>query len=211
MVADTGNSRIEESNTESKYLSTFGSVGSEPGKLNEPRGVAIDSEGHVLVSDTGNNRVQEFSPTGSFLSRFGSEGSGDGQLNSPQSVTVGSTGNILIVDRYNNRVEEFSPAGAYITQFGGKEAKPGELHEPKAMALDSHGDVWVTDNSNIVSRSDLRAPMHTTRRSSTTARKPIPKAILRAANTPNGLDWYARHCQRSSPNSAVYRSSLLRP
>jgi hypothetical protein len=36
--------------------------GTEPGKLKQPQGIAVDSEGNVYVADSGNDRIQKFRP-----------------------------------------------------------------------------------------------------------------------------------------------------
>lgn len=67
-VTDTGNDRVEYFNGASghvgEYLGEFGVAGTEPGELDEPKGIAIGAKGDVWVVDSGNDRVQVFSPTG---------------------------------------------------------------------------------------------------------------------------------------------------
>lgn len=50
-----------------RKLLTLGGEGSALGKFKYPRGVAIDSNGFLVVADAGNNRLQVFNPDGSFL------------------------------------------------------------------------------------------------------------------------------------------------
>ena len=51
----------------------FGSEGSAPGQLKNPKGVACDSSGTVYVTDFFNHRVQLLSIDGQFISLFGTE------------------------------------------------------------------------------------------------------------------------------------------
>jgi hypothetical protein len=83
------------------YLSQFGPATGEQGHLNEPRALAIDSNGNVSVLNSGNNTVTEFSATGSFVHEFGGTGSGLGQLSSPYQMTVDSKGNQWVTDTGN--------------------------------------------------------------------------------------------------------------
>lgn len=46
---------------------TLGGEGTSIGRFKFPRGVAIDSNGFLLVADAGNNRIQIFNPDGQFL------------------------------------------------------------------------------------------------------------------------------------------------
>ena len=53
-------------------VSTFGGLGSAAGQLNEPWGLAIDNDHHLLVCDRGNNRIQKFTLDGRFVKRSAS-------------------------------------------------------------------------------------------------------------------------------------------
>ncbi len=70
-VADLWAARIQVISPEGKYLTTIGmSWGPDDtsagdigtGKFRDPRGVAIDAQGNVLVADQYNQRIQKFSP-----------------------------------------------------------------------------------------------------------------------------------------------------
>jgi sugar lactone lactonase YvrE len=163
-VADTGNDRIEKFNTtEEKCISQFGSAGSEPGKLAEPKGIAShteDGEEHVWVADTGNNRLQEFSTTGSLQGRFGTTGTGEGEFDAPEGIAFDSSGDLWVTDGLNGRVQSFLPCLAtkpacssassemFSSQVGWKGTAGGQLNEPMAVAFDAHGNLWVSDSAN---------------------------------------------------------------
>ncbi len=76
------------------YASKFGEGGTEPGKLKNPWGVAVNSEGKLLVVDTANNRIEKFGPEGAYISSFGEAGSGNGQLKEPEGIALDSAGHI---------------------------------------------------------------------------------------------------------------------
>lgn len=61
-VVDTGNNRVQRFNSEGRYLSEFGSFGTDNGRFNAPWGIAIDKESFVYITDTKNQRVQKFAP-----------------------------------------------------------------------------------------------------------------------------------------------------
>jgi DNA-binding beta-propeller fold protein YncE len=62
-VVDKDNQRIEKFDSNGKFITKWGSVGSGNGQFNEAQDIAIDSAGHVYVTDRGNNNVQVFAHT----------------------------------------------------------------------------------------------------------------------------------------------------
>jgi len=112
-VADTGNNRVEEFDSDGTYIGQFGTTGSGDGQFSAPEGVAVDpNTNDVYVADTGNDRVEEFDSDGTYIGQFGSSGSGDAQFNNPEGVAVDpSTSDVYVVDAFNNRVEKFGETG----------------------------------------------------------------------------------------------------
>lgn len=45
-------------NAEGEFLFKFGSHGEGNGQFNAPTGVAVDSNGNIIVADWGNSRIQ---------------------------------------------------------------------------------------------------------------------------------------------------------
>ncbi len=72
--------KVGEFNSEGKLIRTWGTAGSEPGKLNIPYDISIGTEGDVWLAEYGNDRVQVFTPTGEYLYGFGSKGHGGGEF-----------------------------------------------------------------------------------------------------------------------------------
>lgn len=57
-VLDPKNGKVIEQSPEGSILGKFGSYGSGPGQFKKPDGVAVGSDGTIIVLDTGNNRIQ---------------------------------------------------------------------------------------------------------------------------------------------------------
>ena len=85
-----GNHRIQVLNPDLTFSHSFGMKGSANGQFNNPRDIAIDSQGLVYVADLGNHRIQKFTPNGKFVAQFGSYG--PGQLNRPYGITIDTAG-----------------------------------------------------------------------------------------------------------------------
>ena len=87
-------------------MRTIGSQGSGAGQFNDPRGVAFDSAGHIIVADTCNHRVQVLRYSdGSHVRTIGSEGRGNGQFSYPCGVLIDGQGRIIVSDSLNDRIQ----------------------------------------------------------------------------------------------------------
>ena len=58
------------------FIDSWGSRGTDQGEFDYPAGIAIGTQGTILVADTGNNRIQLFDSNGGFITTWGSEGTG---------------------------------------------------------------------------------------------------------------------------------------
>lgn len=93
-----GRSDIVKLSPSGRVLARLGKVGSRPGELNQPAGMAVDKDGNIYVADFGNNRIQKLSPAGKLLAVWGSTGSKPGQFNLPISVALDRQGNLYVAD-----------------------------------------------------------------------------------------------------------------
>ena len=126
----------------------IGGLGEVKGKFKLPCGVAVDSEGKILVADCHNNRVQIFDPQGKFLKSFGNQGDKNGQLNHPTDVAVDRHGNIIVCDKDNHRVQRFTKDGVFINKFGGYGETQGKFKRPWGVSLGNEDEIIVTDRRN---------------------------------------------------------------
>lgn len=87
--------------------------------IKKPGGVAVSSDGHILVVDSGSSQVLKFTKQGALVARMGVLGSGPGtrglmELNDPTSIAVHPrNGIILIADRGNRRIQVMNPDFTY--------------------------------------------------------------------------------------------------
>ena len=124
----------------------FGGRGTEPGQLDEPRGVFVDADGNVFVADTRNDRVQKFDENGVFVEilDFGAQTPSD-----PSDVFVDSEGNVFVADTRNNRILKLDGGGGNVSIIGdGRGTEPGQLDEPRGVFVDLSGNIYAADTRN---------------------------------------------------------------
>ena len=88
-------------------------------KFNHPRGIALDSEGNIVLADSQNNAVRMISPDGNVTTLAGTlgiaghaDGSGSAALfNNPTGVACCWDGSILVADTDNHCLRRMSPVG----------------------------------------------------------------------------------------------------
>jgi hypothetical protein len=84
-------------------------------ELNNPEGLAVDTEGNIYVADSGNNRIRRIRADWTIETIAGTGGSGtfgdgglatEALLNQPKAVVLDPTGNLFIADSRNGLVRE---------------------------------------------------------------------------------------------------------
>ena len=117
--------------------------------VRQPRGVAINQRGEVIVAEWDGDCVSVFSPSGEKLQTFGTRGSGQGQFESPRGVAVDDEWNILVADCNNHRIQKFTPEGQFLTAVGAYGKGPLQFLRPTDIVLNAaNKKVYVTDCGN---------------------------------------------------------------
>jgi len=107
VVVDTMNFRVQIFDSEGQFIRTFGKIGVTPGTFSRPKGVGVDSEGHIYVADAAFNNVQVFDDKGRLLLFFGRYGKGPAEFDLPAGVYVDRADRIYIADQLNSRIQVF--------------------------------------------------------------------------------------------------------
>jgi DNA-binding beta-propeller fold protein YncE len=105
------NFRVQIFDADGKFLSKFGSVGTGFGQFSMPKGVGVDSQGHIYVVDARFSNVQIFDPQGRLLLFFGELGSRLGEFYLPAGLYVDGQDRIYVADQYNKRIDVFQYIG----------------------------------------------------------------------------------------------------
>ena len=130
-VADTGNNRVLVLDPSLKVIMRIENrkdvALNEPGQLNAPADIAIDSAGRIIVAERGNHRLQIFSPKGESLKTLGRKdkdgkdeckpGTEHGEFNSPTHITIDDRDNIIVTERWNHRIQVFNKDGKHLFTY----------------------------------------------------------------------------------------------
>jgi len=133
--------------SEYELVATWGSLGADEGRFNDPAGIAVDADGNVYVADTRNDRIQKFDNTGAFLLKWGTRGSGDGEFYSPQDVALDLDGNMYVVD--SSRIQVFDSSGTLIRKWGSYGTGEEQLQSPHSIAFDADNNAYIIAGGGI--------------------------------------------------------------
>ncbi len=106
-VVDALNFRVQFFDRAGAYRSSFGTMGDGLGQIFRPKGVAVDSEGHLYIGEGYANLVQVFNQEGQLLYYFGGRGSGPGEFQLPVGMFIDHGDRIFVVDSFNRRIQIF--------------------------------------------------------------------------------------------------------
>lgn len=107
IVVDAMNFRVQVLDRSGNFRYAVGRIGEGAGEMFRPKGIGIDSEGHLYVVEAVRGLVQVFDNSGQLLYYFGQRGSGFGEFQLPSGLWIDGKDQVLVVDSYNRRVQVF--------------------------------------------------------------------------------------------------------
>ena len=145
-IADGLNHRIQVFNGD-QFQFSFGSLGSNPGQLNVPCAVALNStEDQLFVSDNKNNRVQVFSTQqGIFLRQIVHD-----KLRHPHGISYNGDGHLLVCSSGTNCVLVCKEDGTVVAVIDGHIPGEENFTVPGEARLNSNGQIIIVFNTGIV-------------------------------------------------------------
>ena len=139
---DKGN-RVYVTNRANKKIMLFNSKGEyitevhDGETLKEPRGIAQDAQGNLIVCDSGNKCVRFFSPEGHILKTIGK-----GWLQKPFDCLCYED-KILVSDYDTHLIKVYNSNGRFLYEFGKHGTGDGEFNAPTGLAVDKTGHLLV--------------------------------------------------------------------
>ncbi|HVP00072.1 MAG TPA: 6-bladed beta-propeller [Bryobacteraceae bacterium] len=119
IVVDAMNFRVQVLDRAGAFRYAIGNIGEQRGQLFRPKGIGVDSEGHIYVVEGLSSLVQVFDNQGQLLYYFGKKGSGFGDFQLPTGLFIDPTDRVYVVDSYNRRAQIFHYFGLASHPEGG--------------------------------------------------------------------------------------------
>lgn len=119
--------------------------------LDRPLGVAVDTQGYILIGNDGRDNIEVYNPVnGELLAVFG-----EGLVKMPTAITVDMLGNIYVTDSRRNNIRVFDSAYNPVGIIGKAGEGQGELNFPvDTKILTGSGgvanmqEIFVADQGN---------------------------------------------------------------
>lgn len=135
-------------------LKTDGTVvrkfGSEDG-LSFVNGLAVQSDGSLVVADSNHGRVLVYEKDGALRGAL-ARGEADAPLGMPRGLAVADTGVLYVIDVTNQVARMYGPdpsgVPVYTNSFGDMGNGDGQYLYPNGVTTDTHGHVYVADREN---------------------------------------------------------------
>lgn len=120
IVVDAMNFRVQVLEKSGNFRYAVGHIGEARGEMFRPKGIGVDSEGHLYVVEGLGAMVQVFNDAGQLLYYFGQRGTGFGEFQLPTGLWIDGKDRVLVVDSYNRRVQVFHYFGLKTGAGGGQ-------------------------------------------------------------------------------------------
>ena len=123
-----------------KKLQSFGSE-----QLSNPRGVAVDDNGNILVVDVNRHCILKFNSNGKLITAVGKRGSSGLEFKEPVGAAIHPhSKRLYVADQFNHRIQILNPDLTFYNTFDNNR----QFNYPTDVAFDSIGNVYVADLCN---------------------------------------------------------------
>jgi hypothetical protein len=127
------NARVVQFSSTGEFIRVIGGVkGSQPGQLQLPHGVALDSRGRILINDSDNTRVSIFDKNGTFVESWPYPSRG--------GIAVAADGTVYVSD-VNIGIVNIIKNGTLVDSVSADRAH--------GMGIDTDGSIYVSGASRM--------------------------------------------------------------
>jgi len=117
-------------------------------KLDQPHGLAIDTEDYIYVTLENSGVIEKYSPDGSFITSWKVADPGEVSQHFLMGVATDSASNIFILEKSDDAVFVYDKDGNFINKLGELGSNPGEFVDPVGIAINQNGDLIINDAGN---------------------------------------------------------------
>ena len=118
-------------------------------KLRGLFGIAVNTEGQIVVTDNNGHCVYVFDKNGNCLRKIEGKGSNKGLFQHPVGISFLNDNEVLISDFTNCKILQLDiQTGTVVKSFGKIGEEKGELTNPVYVTLDDEERIVVTESSN---------------------------------------------------------------
>jgi sugar lactone lactonase YvrE len=116
------------------------------GRLNNPRGLAVDGEGNVYVGDRGNGRVVVYARDGRELRAWGKAAGADNLNTGPaefvefSDLAVGADGTVYVMDIGASKLQAFTKEGQHKWTLDNSVLQAGS---PNGIGIAPDGSLYI--------------------------------------------------------------------
>ena len=117
--------------------------------LERLNGIAVNTEGQLVVTDNSGHCVYVFDKNGNCLRKTGGKGSNTGEFQYPNGISFLNDNEVLIADSGNYRLQRLNiQTGTVVKSYGKKGRKKGEFTWPVDVTVDDEERIVVTERDN---------------------------------------------------------------
>jgi sugar lactone lactonase YvrE len=132
------NSRVVKFDKNGKYLTAWGTKGSDPGQFNLPHSIDVDANRRVYVADRSNSRIQIFDENGKYIDQWPN-------IRSPFHIMITADQHLWVADGATNKFLKYDLNGKLLYSWGTFGSVPGAIWGVHQFAVDSDGNLYAAE------------------------------------------------------------------